>query len=134
MENQFNWKNKTILVVDDEYMNYLLFEAILEETDSNILHALNGEVAIEECQNNEDIDLVLMDLKMPVVNGYEATKAIKDLRKDLPIIAQTAYTASEDYYKCINAGFDDYIAKPLERDLLLYKIGLYLGDDSVMTN
>jgi len=124
----------TILVVDDEYMNYLLFEAILEETNSRIIHAMNGKIAVEECLNNKNIDLVLMDLKMPVLNGYEATKAIKDKRKDLPIIAQTAYTASEDYHKCMNAGFDEYIPKPVERDLFLFKLNNFLGKHSSPEN
>ncbi|MFC2136556.1 response regulator [Bacteroidota bacterium] len=131
MIKQFNWNKKTILIVDDEYMNYLLFEAILEETKSKVIYAVNGAVAIEECQNNKEIDLILMDIKMPVVNGYEAVKIIKNQSKEIPIIAQTAYTASEDYYKCIEAGFDDYIPKPIERELLLYKLSTYFEQTKV---
>lgn len=126
MNEKYNWQNKTILVVDDEYMNFLLFEAILEETNSKVIHAMNGEMAIEECLNNINIDLVLMDLKMPVINGYEATKIIKEKRSELPIVAQTAYTATEDYHKCMSAGFDDYIPKPIERELFLHKISAFL--------
>lgn len=134
MDKRFDWNKKTILVVDDEYMNYLLFEAILEETRSKIIYAVNGAMAIEECKNNNNIDLVLMDIKMPVVNGYEAVKVIKDQNRYLPVIAQTAYTASEDYYKCIDAGFDDYIAKPIERELLLYKLSTYFEEKNVSSN
>ncbi|MBN2519462.1 MAG: response regulator [Bacteroidales bacterium] len=134
MKNKYNWENKTILVVDDEYMNYLLFEAILEETNSKVIHAMNGEIAIEVCLSNTNIDLVLMDLKMPVVNGYEATKIIKEKRKNLPIIAQTAYTASEDYNKCMNAGFDEYIPKPVERELFLFKLNSFLEDSAMTQN
>ena len=134
MKNKYNWENKTILVVDDEYMNYLLFEAILEETNSKVIHAMNGEIAIEVCDNNEEIDLVLMDLKMPVINGYEAAKIIKEKRKNLPIIAQTAYTASEDYNKCMNAGFDEYVPKPIERDLFLFKLSGFLDESEMFAN
>ncbi len=134
MEKRFDWHKKTILIVDDEYMNYLLFEAILEETSSTVIHAINGAVAIEECQKNTKIDLVLMDIKMPVVNGYEALKIIKKVRNNLPIIAQTAYTASEDYYKCLEAGFDDYIPKPIEREHLLYKLSTFFESTNIFQN
>jgi len=127
MEGNYNWQGKTILVVDDEYMNCLLFEAMLKDTRLTVIHAMNGQIAIDKCLDNDNIDLVLMDIKMPAINGYDVIKAIKRKRRDLPIIAQTAFTASEDYYKCINAGFDDYIAKPIERDLLLYKLSTFLN-------
>jgi len=134
MDKRFNWNEKTILIVDDEYMNYLLFEAILEETNSKIIYAVNGAMAIEKCKSNNNIDLVLMDIKMPVVNGYEAVKVIKNQNKKLTVIAQTGYTASEDYYKCIEAGFDDYIPKPIERELLLYKLSTYFEETSIPKN
>jgi CheY-like chemotaxis protein len=127
MGSDYKWDGKTILIVDDEYVNFLLFEAILEDTGTKLIHASNGEKAVQECLKNNDIDLVLMDIKMPVLDGYEATKKIKETRKNLPVIAQTAYTASEDYYKCMSSGFDEYIPKPIERELLLFKISNFFN-------
>ncbi len=132
MHLNYNWHDKTILIADDEYMNYILFEAILDETNSYLIHVKNGEQAIEKCMKNRNIDLVLMDINMPVVDGYEAVKKIKQVRNDLPVIAQTAYSASEDYYKCISAGFDEYIAKPIDRDLLFSKINSFFMNSKVM--
>jgi two-component system, cell cycle response regulator DivK len=127
MKHKPNWEGKTILVVDDEYMNFLLFEAILVDTNANVIYAVNGKKAVEEYVKNEKIDLILMDINMPVVNGYEATQSIKQLNRNVPIIAQTAYNTSEDYFKCISSGFDEYIAKPIEKELLLYKIGFFFN-------
>jgi CheY-like chemotaxis protein len=132
MHLNYNWHDKTILIVDDEYMNYILFEAILEDTNAYLIHVTNGEQAIEKCMKNQKIDLVLMDINMPVVDGYEAVKRIKQVRKDLPVIAQTAYTASEDYYKCISAGFDEYIVKPIDRDSLFSKINSFFTRSKVL--
>jgi len=113
--NSINKSNYSVLIVEDEEINYLYVETLLETFQDGIktLHAKNGEEAIETCKNNSDIDLILMDLKLPIMNGYEATKQIKKLRPDLPIIAQTAYTAQGDMGRAILAGCDDFISKPI---------------------
>jgi len=105
----------TILIAEDEEINYLYFEEVLDKCDLNIklLHARNGQDAVEICRNTSDIDIVLMDLKMPVMNGYDATKEIRTFRPDLPIIAQTAYSTAEDRNKALSAGCVDFISKPI---------------------
>ena len=125
------WRGKVILIAEDEEVNYNLLETILLPTKAKILWAHNGVEAIKICKNTPEIDIVLMDIKMPDVNGFEATKRIKKNRKDLPIIAQTAYAMSVDEDNCLRAGCDDYIAKPLRIDDLLNKINNYLRQDPI---
>ncbi|MFO7940374.1 MAG: ATP-binding protein, partial [Bacteroidales bacterium] len=108
----------TILVAEDEELNYLYIEEVLTEHGAHLLHARNGIESVELCKRHPEIDLVLMDLKMPKMNGYEAAKEIKALYPDLPIVAQTAYAMSGDREKTLEAGFDDYIAKPMKPDSL----------------
>lgn len=119
---KISWGNKTLLIVEDDKVNYLYLSTLLRKTKVQILHAENGVVAVEMCKKNPQIDVVLMDLQMPVLNGYEATRMIKEIRKDLPVIAQTAFAMEEDKQKCINAGCDDFIAKPIKVDVLLSSI------------
>ncbi len=90
-----------------------------------IIRAVNGQEAVDYCINNSNIDLVLMDIKMPVMNGFEAIEQIRPIRPQLPIIAQTAYSSSEDKAKIEKAGFDDYITKPLNRERLFELIDKY---------
>lgn len=114
-----NLEGKTILIVDDVDINIELIKEILEGTHMRILDAHNGQQAINSCLQDKSIDIVLMDIQMPIMNGYEATRQIKKMRPDLPIIAQTAYAFAEDVSKSIAAGFNDYIAKPFDRDKLI---------------
>jgi len=118
-----NPKDNIILVVEDDEPSFEFLKVILSKSGYKIIWALNGEEAVTICKENMDIDLVLMDINMPVMNGYDATKAIKKLRPSLPIIAQTAYAVSGDREKAIAAGCDDYISKPIKNELLLDKIG-----------
>lgn len=111
-------KKVTILVAEDEEFNYLYLYELLTKQNMNIIHALNGKEALELCINNEDIDMVLMDINMPILNGLEATKQIKEIKPQLPIIAQTAYTLSEDIIKTEKAGCDGHISKPINKDEL----------------
>ena len=111
-----------ILIVEDDFVNYTLFEAILEPHASQIFYARNGLEAIEICQLHPEISIVLMDVKMPVMNGLEATKEIKTFRKDLPVIALTAYAMSGDEHKMYEAGCDGYIPKPAKAKDILEKI------------
>lgn len=123
----YNWSGKTILIAEDEEANFLLMENILLPTKATIVWAKNGAEAVKICNANSKIDLVLMDIKMPVLNGIEATKQIKASRKQLPIIAQTAFAMSSDENNCLEAGCDDYLAKPLMVDEILKKISLYIN-------
>lgn len=114
----------TILIVEDDENNTLLIQSILKEYNLNILTANNGLDAVEICRQANKIDVVLMDLKMPFMDGYTATSKIKELLPDLPVIAQTAYHNESE--KAISHGFDDFIAKPFDRQQLLTKISEYI--------
>ncbi|MGM8360747.1 ATP-binding protein [Flavobacterium sp. ARAG 55.4] len=117
--------NKTILIAEDDNINFLLFQKMMKDKDFEIIRAKNGQEAVDICISNSNIDLVLMDIKMPVLNGFEAVEQIRPIRPELPIIAQTAYSSSEDKMKIEKAGFDDYITKPLSRERLFELIDKY---------
>ncbi len=126
-ENQADNKQEltfTILVAEDEEINYLYIEEILENQEITLLHAKNGIEAIELFKEN-DVDLVLMDIKMPVMDGYQATKIIKKLNPGVPVIAQTAYALSTDREKALQKGCDDYIPKPLKKSDLLQMVNKF---------
>jgi PAS domain S-box-containing protein len=108
----------TILVVEDEEINWLYIHEILK-SQAELLHAVNGVVALDIISKNPDIDLVLMDIKLPDINGLELTRMIKSLNKNLPVVAQTAYALAGDREKAFNAGCVEYLTKPVRRDDLL---------------
>ena len=118
----YNWKDKVILIVEDDEVNAQFLEAVLDQTEVQTLHASTGLQAIELCRSINKIDLLLMDIKMPEMSGYEACKRIKAFRPALPIIAQTAFAEPIDKIKCTNAGFDDYLSKPIDIESLLSKV------------
>ena len=104
----------TILVAEDEDLNVLYTKRIFKAKPFNVLYARNGIEAVELVKENSSINLVLMDIKMPVMDGLEATRQIKAMRPDLKIIAVTAYAANDDRHMCLKAGCDDYITKPFK--------------------
>ena len=116
----------TVLIAEDEATNYLYLEALFSNSNSTLLHAWNGQEAVDLFKNNQNVDLILIDLKMPKKTGLEATKEIRKLNKKVPIIAQTAYAMSNDMEVAINAGCNDYIAKPIDRKIFIEKINKYL--------
>jgi CheY-like chemotaxis protein len=99
---------------------------MLKSTGVNILLAINGLEAVELCRNNSAISLVLMDIKMPVMDGLTATRLIRSFRKDMPVVATTAYAFSNDKKKCIEAGCNDYLSKPIRLEELIKVTGKYL--------
>lgn len=119
-------KGKTILIAEDEELNYLLMFEFFKEANVNIMRAENGKDAVEMFKKNSDISLVMMDLKMPVMSGFEATALIKKINPEIPIIAQTAYAMSTDRAKALDAGCDDYIAKPIIFEEFIKLISKYL--------
>lgn len=124
-------KNKIkLLIADDEELNLIYIEEILSAENFIILKANNGKEAIEICLSDPQIDLVLMDIKMPVLNGYEATKQIKKIRPGLPIIAQTAYSTESDKNKAYECGCSDFISKPFNKENFLEKIYYQLNNTS----
>lgn len=114
----------TILITEDEQMNYKLLELILKNKVGHLDHANNGQEAIELASRN-NYDLVLMDIKMPVMGGLEATKILKARFPHLPIIAQTAFILPEERQNALNAGCDDFLPKPIDKQLLFEMINKY---------
>lgn len=109
-----------VLVVEDDVVSRLLLNEILKEMGLSITFARNGQEAVNQVKaGSNTIDFILMDLKMPILNGFEATTAIRKLGFVKPIIAQTAYASKEDQEKVSLGGFDAYISKPVKKDLLL---------------
>jgi len=113
-------KNVTLLVAEDDASNYRLVEVLLGK-EYNLIHAWNGEEAVQLFKENKP-DLVLMDINMPQMNGYESTKKIKEISENIPVIAVTAYATEEDKIKIMNSGFDDLFPKPIHAILLKEKI------------
>ena len=111
-----------ILIAEDEEFAAVFLSLILKDTCSEMLFAKNGKEAIDICKNNLDIDIILMDIKMPVMGGYEAVSKIREFNKEIIIIAQTAYALAEDGEKALLMGFSDYISKPIDKNLLVSKI------------
>jgi CheY-like chemotaxis protein len=122
MVNNFDWSDKTLLIAEDDHFSYIYLKEILSATGVKIIYADNGIRAFAECLKNKDISVVLMDIKMPVVNGLESTRLIKKYKPQIKIIAQTAFAMPEDKQKCINAGCDDYITKPVIPEELYTKL------------
>ncbi|MBN2519961.1 MAG: response regulator, partial [Bacteroidales bacterium] len=125
-EVEKDWNDKTILVVDDLDYNYELIVTALKRTKANLLRASDGNEAVEICKKNNNIDLILMDIRMPVMDGYEATREIKKINDHIPIIAQTAYAMFEEREKSLMVGCNDYITKPISKKFLLEVIDKYL--------
>ncbi|HLO59997.1 MAG TPA: response regulator [Bacteroidales bacterium] len=116
----------TILLADDEVYNHLLVQELLLKMNIKVIRAMDGSEAVEICKARTDLSLVLMDIKMPVMDGYEATGIIKQIRPDLTIIALTAYSTDADIEKAKSSGCDDFISKPFNHEQLLSTIKLYL--------
>lgn len=104
---------KTILVVEDELSNFIYIKDLLSEYNYKVLHAQNGKDAVDMINQNIKVDLILMDIKMPVMNGLQATREIRKTNKTVPVIAQTAYAMSEDKHAALQAGCNDYLSKPI---------------------
>jgi len=109
----YDFTGKTVLVVEDNRMAYMLVSAMLKEVKVDLIHADDGNKAVEFCKSNPDLDLVLMDMHLPGINGLQATREIKKIRPGLPVIAATASIYDEDKEACIKAGCDAFISKPL---------------------
>ena len=123
-QKEYNWKGKTILVAEDVELNYLYLYEVLNKTKANVIRAENGKEMLE-IYENEDIDLILLDIKMPIMSGYEAMKKIREKDKKIPIIVQTAFVISEDK-KIYRGGSNEYIVKPIKYKILLKIIDKYL--------
>ena len=112
-------RKPNILIAEDVESNFLYLKAVLSKLNANVFWAKNGIEVLDICEQEKEMDLVLMDLQMPEMNGYEATQILKKKYPNLPVIAQTAFAMSDDREKALDAGCDDYLAKPIKsKDLL----------------
>ena len=126
-ERRFDLKNKVILIVDDEEANCLILEELISSWGGKTLLAKNGKEAVDLVNSiNQTIDLILMDIRMPVMDGYAATMEIKQINPKIPIIAQTAYSSEEDRLKAEAAGCNGYITKPIETNVLSEVLEVFL--------
>ena len=124
---KYDWSDKTFLIAEDSILNYTFLEALFQKTKVTLLWAKDGKEAVDICRENNNIDLVLMDIKMPILSGLAAITEIKKFRKRLPIIVQTAYAMPEDRDKSIAAGGDEHLTKPLNVDELFKTITKFLN-------
>ncbi|NDP22892.1 MAG: response regulator [Paludibacter sp.] len=124
--SDFDWSEYTILIADDDDGNFILLTFMLDDVKASVIRASNGLEAVEACKSNQKIDLVLMDVKMPVMDGIEATRTIKSFRPDLPIIMQSAHIIEDVKLYCFDAGCDEFLVKPFIEDLFYQLIDSYL--------
>lgn len=124
-DQQIDWSNKIILIVEDDNMNYEFLEALLSPTGVIIERAKNGIQALTMCEK-KTYDLIIMDIRLPLLDGIKATKQMRKAGIKTPIIAQTAYAMMNDRDKCLEAGCDDYIAKPVNKNLLFKILTKYI--------
>lgn len=122
----FDWSNKSILIADDEKLNLKFLEKSLHPTRIKILQVENGEQAVRTFTENPTIDIILMDIRMPDMDGVEAIKIIRKINRDVPIIAFTAYALTNDEVNALNYGCNDYISKPTKPQFLLQKINEFI--------
>jgi CheY-like chemotaxis protein len=121
MENEF-LKGKKILIVEDDLSSRLYLNKILEKAGVEIVNAGDGQEAVNAVISTPDIDIILMDIQLPVMDGYSALAKIREVRKDVVVIAQTAYGLLGDKEKILNSGFNDYIIKPILSQYLIEKL------------
>jgi len=119
---------KIILVAEDDNINFILLEKLLKMHGFTVLRAKDGWEAVQICKENDEVDLVFMDIKMPNLNGYEAFQRIREFNAGIPIIAQTSYSFSEEIEKIKEIGFNDYMSKPLDKSKILFLIKKYFEE------
>jgi two-component system cell cycle response regulator DivK len=132
-DSTYSWEGKTVLIVEDNETSNIYFAAALKKTKANLIWAINGfdAVKIVNDQNNK-IDLILMDINMPKMDGIEATRIIKSTNPEIIIVVQTAYILSGEERLCHEAGCDDFITKPIRLKYLLDTINRYLATSKVI--
>ena len=127
--NHPDWNDKTILIAEEEKINYLFLRALFAPTGVEVLWAKNGDQAIELCRHNGGVDLVLMDMMVPDKNGKEATRQIKKLQPEVAVIGQTSLSYKNDREEAYQAGCDALLNKPVEPQNLLAVLEKHLASD-----
>lgn len=125
MEDKNMEKSSLILVAEDEEYNYLYLDELLNKLGLKHIQAKDGKEAIDICRENKNVTLILMDIKMPVVDGYTAAQKIKEFSPKIPIIAQSAYALEHEREKFRDV-FDDYLAKPINKEIFLMTLRKFI--------
>ncbi len=115
----YDWTGAGILVVEDDPVSYAFLKELFQHTGADLYHAADGLEAVSQFKKIKNIDLVIMDIQLPEMDGFEATRVIRSMNRDIPVIAQTAFAMSDDREKMKQAGFDDYVSKPIDINKLL---------------
>jgi len=123
---EYNFIGKTILIVEDEAVNQFFFEKALKKTQANLFFVNNGQDAVDIFRENGEIDLVLMDIRLPRMDGIEATTQIKKLVPEMPVIIQTANALPSVYESAVASGCNEFITKPIKIETLLSLLKKYL--------
>lgn len=123
---ELNLRGKKILIAEDEISNYLFLEAVLNKQGCHLVHALNGKEALEIYSQDPTFDIIIMDLQMPVMDGFEATFKIKAIRQDVPIVAYSAYVLDNEKQKALQAGCVDFLSKPVRKEKILAVLGKHI--------
>jgi len=124
--NDFDFTGKVILIVEDTETSNRFYNAALSRTNAKLLWALDGEEALVKLKDNSDIDVVLLDLNLPGISGFDVLKRLRKTDKKLAVIVQTAYVLSGEEAACYELGANDFITKPIMLDQLLSSLGKYL--------
>jgi CheY-like chemotaxis protein len=125
--SRYQWPNKKILIADDDLLSRKYFSKVLEPTHATLSFVKNGKEAINYCRENPEVDLVLMDIKMPVKDGISATRELKKIFPGIPVIVETAYAFDYDKKNAMKSGADEYITKPILREKLFNLMEKYLN-------
>lgn len=126
-DTTYSWLGKTVLIVEDNETSNIYFEAALRKTQAVLIWARNGLDAVEIVKNNNQVDLILMDINMPKLDGIEATRIIKGINPEIVIVVQTAFILSGEERMCQDAGCDEFITKPIRLKYLLDTLNRYLA-------
>ncbi len=126
MEDKNMEKSSLILVAEDEEYNYLYLDELLNKLGLKHVQAKDGKEAIDICRENKNVNLILMDIKMPVIDGYTAAQKIKEFSPKIPIIAQSAYALEHEREKFRDV-FDDYLAKPINKEIFLMTLRKFIN-------
>jgi CheY-like chemotaxis protein len=126
-QNNLKLATKKILIAEDDGSNYLFLESLLRSSEAELIWARNGQQAVDIHAGRDDIDLILMDIRMPEMNGLRATEKIRSSDNDIPIIALTAFAFADDHQKSMEAGCTEHLAKPVKIEELKRILQKYLG-------
>lgn len=128
----YDFSGKRIIIAEDDESNYLYLRALLKKTNVDLIWVKTGREAISNATGTQNVDLILMDMKMPDIGGIEASTEIKRVKPGITIIAQTAFSLADERNEILASGCDDYVMKPIVGKVLLEKIHHYLASDPVI--